>query len=256
MLLAFVRLFTITAVVIFSLVLAALGLRFLGDSQRYSDFQHPMKEHGFWHIFIIKDKSTRLPQGAFPGAKVQQLADQSLVVWPQNFVQHPDAARFLGQLNRDEWKTLAPQGFTLDEFLHEYANQPVLLEANLPHLRNAEAFRDKIRQARSDNNILIQTSSQSLKKSLKKLEPQWLYGATTAEIGKFRFTTALYLTGVVEAAFDFIIMPSYSDLQLKDLDARYIRALVSNSESSFDQVGLQGRSVDGVVTMHPVLSTE
>lgn len=256
MLLAFVRLLTIALVVIFSLFLAAFGVRYLGGTQDYADFEHPLKEQKFWRIEIIAGSPAEIPEDLIVGGRVQQLADQNLVIWPQNHVNTDEGSRFLAHLTMEQWKQVVPDGLSLDDFRTRFADRPIFFEINLPQILNIEEFRRKLRGDRKDNNVLIQTSSQNLKKSLKKIEPQWLYGATTAEIGKYRFTTALYLTGIVEAAFDFIIMPSYTAEQLKDLDNRFIRALMFSDEDKIPTEELAVRSIDGVVTTHPVLPTE
>lgn len=227
---AVVRLLFISFFSCFCVAAIVFGLRMVTKDRYFQPFDHPLNSSSNWTVAMnalspnIKPPSEE--QILIAGAQVQQLADQSLVLWPKHYILTNGQNKFLAQIQPEDWAQLAPESLSLDQFLLNNALRPIFLEVNHPQILNVKAFYEKIKSSRDNDNVLIQTSSQGLKNSLKKLDPRWLYGATTAELGKFRLMSAFFLETTLETTYDFAVADEFTDRQISELNKRHIRPLV------------------------------
>lgn len=231
MLIAVVRILFIGFLSVFGIGAALFGLRTLTQNQSYPDFPHPMKNQKIWQILWVPTAGPADGSSFIAGAQLQQLADESLVLWPTHYIKVNNKVRFLGQISPEEWKKLQPESLSFDEFLNKYSNQAIFVEVNHPKILDIGAFYEQIKNSRNDNRVLIQTSSQSLKTSLKRMAPTWLFGATTAEQGKFRLLSSIFLESLVETTYDFITLKNFTQMQLDELKKRHIHPLKFQDQS-------------------------
>ncbi len=232
---AFVRIFFIFFCCVFLAGTLIYGINRMAPDQ-YPTFEHPLRSGKPWVINYVYDSNSEFPEidsnanEVIYGAQLQELSDESLVLWPEHLIQSNGKVQFLKQMDPKAWSE-SKNSMSFDEFLQKYSDKPIYIEINHPQVFNIQAFMDKIKASRSDNRVLIQTSSQSLKKNLKEKEPRWLYGANTAEAGKFKLFSALYMAPILTAIYDFIVLDSYTDVQIEELKKRHITPLVKSEKS-------------------------
>lgn len=231
--LALVRIFTIFVVTILFVGSMIFVLNKMAPNT-FPEFEHSLKKSGDLTIeFVRKDSALFDPKTDITwiaGATLQQLSDQSLVLWPTHFINDGEKVRFITSIGPEEWETLAPQSLKFDEFLGKYDESPIFIEINHPTIFDVQAFYEQIKSSRSNDNVMIQTSSQSLKKLMKQREPRWLYGANTSEIGKFKLFSSIFLGSLVDATYDFVVLKKYTNEQLDELNKRHILPLLSRDD--------------------------
>jgi len=253
---AFVRLVQIAISVLLVFFLAVLAVRHLAESERHAPpFEEGIFQAPKWVIAMaaqtkveLVEDLNRTPQKIIFGAKIERLADGSIVVAPGKFLIQNGKQLFLGQVDLGVWRKLNPMGLLLEDFLNLTGERPVYLQMSRMTRYDHKALTDALTKLPSKKEILIQSVNQSLKGALKETSPRWIFGNTIAELGKIQIFTSLGLGPLVNSDADFYVLQKRNDGIENELKRRYRKVLVESNDFSL----LRDSALDGIiVTLRP-----
>lgn len=243
----FKSILSLLAIIFVVLLLGTVGvltLRKLGQEQQFAPLDHTLLNGGPWTIAFGGDPSqgpafskqafqaaAALSPSMILGATVQQLSDETLVVYPTHYLTGGTDLQYLVRMNLEQFRTAAPDAPTLEEFLGIAKGHPIYLNVD----RLIQAFVAKVAEEVSksfaDDQVLIASSSQPVKKYMKERKPLWLYGATAAEMGKLQLIGALYLEPILSIDADFVEADALPEHIREELRRRNIRLVFSKRTS-------------------------
>ncbi len=201
------------------------SLRFYGLGQYYQVYDHPvMKLPTPWVIAWGGDsqagpshtKKALLAasgiEGVFLGVNLQMNAEKHFYVIPAGLaISKEESFKKFKELTDAEVKSInlgeGESPLTLEEFLNEFPNQPVLLWIN-DNIENIDLRLEPIlKKYLSRSNILIHSEFDNVVKSLKKLLPELLYGTGVGQRVRMLMLGSLWLEPAASIDGDFLIAP-------------------------------------------------
>lgn len=257
------RIFIISIITLLWLVLAVMGLRKIGLNDQFQSFEHPLLKNEYWLVAWGGDPTehqamtrasfkaaANLSDNIILGASVQSVKGGKLVLAEKHFIFTDGELTFLSQLSFEEWKKANPDGLSLEEFLAEFPGRTLYLNFDRLNVLDTAQLVLSLKPLKERKRILVKSSPQGIKKSLKEKQPLWLYSNTTAEIGKLKVMLALFLEPIASLNADFFVDKSFNPRLLTEIRRRNKKAIFKPGPDDFD-VLLKAKNYDGIVTTRP-----
>ena len=257
------RLFIIAIIAMLWMALAIMGLRNIGMNDQIQAFEHPLLGKAYWLVAWGGDQSkyksmtmpafkaaAALNKNIILGAAVQSLKGGQLVLADKHFIFADDKLTFLSRLSYDEWMGSNPEGVTLEEFIAEFPDRVLYLNLDRLNVLDSAQLHKTLLPLKENKRVLVKSSPQGIKKSLKEKQPLWLFSNTTAEMGKFKVMQALFLESIASLNADFFVDKSFSPRLLDEIRRRSKKAIL-NPLPEETEVLLKAKSYDGLVTTRP-----
>lgn len=262
MLSAFRRLFIIAAGAILWIAFALIAIRHLGGGQNYADSDHPLMKEKAWIVYdistspAIHQNPTQLQadlEKTNPPKNLSQIilklpvrlsndgiwvvSNRDYVTFTSGEVKPIIAATLkelepLGVFSIDTWVGAfeKPAGFLL-KGIYFYS-----LDPSGGQLEQLSEFVKK--RPHLKDHVLFSSPYARGNQEMRKIEPLWLYGASTTDISKLRFFTSLYIEPVATSNADFVEFISIPHPRLvEELNHRKRRVLFYlKNESSLEKL--------------------
>lgn len=262
MLSAFSRLFLIAAGAILWIAFALVAIRHLGGGQNYADSDHPLMKEKTWIIYDISTSPaiSQLPDQVhadllkeIPAAQLSQVILKLPVrlsndgVW---VVSNRDYVTFAtGEVKpiiAASLKEIEPLGVhSIETWVNAFETASAFglkgiyfysLDPSAGQLEQLSEFVKK--KPHLKDRVLFASPYARGNQEMRKIEPLWLYGASTTDISKLRFFTSLYIEPVATSNADFVEFISVPHPRLvEELNHRKRRVLFFlKNESSLEKL--------------------
>jgi hypothetical protein len=232
---------------------AIYGIRKIGLNERFSPLTHSAFTQSPWIIATPNptqkniDHVYGLGANFIFGSKVQRTSDHIWVLSNATFVELDGVPKRIHQIDFKTWGQLHPNELNLESVLKQYKEKFIYLDTRLiPPLQFSE-FLKFIRDEKI-TGLLLNAQNRQNKLLAKKLEPFWLFEATTSELAAIKFLSSLYLESVSSQDADFYITDKYNVRIASEARRRQRRYLLKLDlpPDHFDF-----SSVDGIITAQP-----
>lgn len=223
MLAAFSRLISIAIAVLFSAFLAVFGLRWLGSSQQYAPMEHPLLK---WPFLTVAESLNAAASGP----------------WLQRLRLRLNAEREWQYLEEDQMrplKDLKPAAGAVGVWLEVI--DPTSAD-RLP------ALSEWVEAKKLDTAVVFHSAYQAINREMRKVEPMWLYGTSTAEAAKLRFLNSLFLETVASLDSDILVVDKFDSSRLAaEIRKRHKKIFLLTRDSEAAQASKDSQIVDGVI---------
>jgi hypothetical protein len=185
-------------------------LRYMGANQQYSPVEHPLMNQKKWPIAELQDPigmGTSSPK-LFLYLKLYLSRDSEWIVFEKNTVLNQQKElRPLNALTASELDALGVP--TLEKVLAANPGRTFLFYIEDSTVRAFDKIVSLVKKYNLGEKVLIGSNYQVVLSAVRKLEPMWLYGASTPELSKLRFFTSIFLEPLATTNSDFFI---FSDI--------------------------------------------
>lgn len=226
MLNAFGRLIGIAFFSIFGIFLAVFGMRWLGSGQNYAEIEHPLLSQPF---LIVSTTPPAPPAEPYLihwrlrlNAERQWQIEQSgnLTPLPKSLLLEP-----LGGM----------AGYWLEVF------DPTAKE----ELQSLSEF---VKKSGLEKAVVFSSSYQSIIREMRKLEPMWLYGTSTAEGAKIRFLNSVFLETIATIDADIVLVDKVNSARLvQEIRKRHKKIFLLTRTSEAARSLKDAQMIDGVM---------
>ncbi|MEK6554069.1 MAG: hypothetical protein AABZ31_02425 [Bdellovibrionota bacterium] len=217
MLKAFGRLFLIAFCSLFFMFLVISMLRMLGTSQQYSGIEHPLLNQKKWAFAEVQNEAQvqNLNPKVSLFLKLYLSKDTEWIVAEKNFIL--SAEKKVQPLNSLTAEELSGYGvLTLDKILTASPGRPALLYIEDSSVRAFDKITALVKKHNLAEKVLIGSNYQIVLTEVRKLEPLWLYAASTSEISKLRFFTSIFIEPLATTNSDFVVFTDEPNERLVD----------------------------------------
>lgn len=268
------RLLLISLATVFLFVFALLGVRFWGLAIPYQRFDHDfLKQPPFWAVRVTTLNEAKNLVQAEPQVilwlDIRQSLDRRLLVLPvkaTEFVLHLKTLgdRWQGdqvyRYDLSELRPLFPEAPLLEDLLKEFPEQRVILNI-VDNVADIQLLiRDTLKPFSPEKRVLIQSDTDVILKSLKELQPLWLYGTSWADIMKLLTfdsvglgPAAPYKGDVFIAPMEISGRPAYNEAVLDEVRRRQKSVFLGPLQNDDEFSKALESKPDGLIFANPEL---
>lgn len=201
------RLFLVSIFSVFIFFICLLTVKFWGQGQTYSEYHHPFYQQSPSVIEFYRPDFAHL-QEAFNSNKnlyldVAITFDQKLVVPKRKWVSTEKPLRLF------DYQDVKKDVILITEIKDSLKNKKIIfnISENAQAIHETFAYTMKLIGFEKGENFVVTSQYEAPLKSLKEIEPAWIYGSTQPEILKIVAMQSMYLIEAVNIRADILIHP-------------------------------------------------
>ncbi|OFZ10518.1 MAG: hypothetical protein A2Z20_02735 [Bdellovibrionales bacterium RBG_16_40_8] len=240
MLFAFARLLLIAISALLCLFLAIFGLRFLGEAQRYSEFNHPLVTT---HPWIIADGGNldAGPKQSLVALKSAAESSPEIFLALTIRISHDDEKWVLFDHKQSRENMLA-----FEDALKALPNARFYIIIDQPGGNKLDDIFTLIKNFQLEDSVVLTSPFADTLREIRNKSARWLTGASTSEATKAQFMTSLFLETMVDLPGDVFIVEKFRPRLFTELSRRK-KVLIFKTDdptalarvrSEFSQVGV------------------
>ena len=245
MLKAFLRLFFIALASLIWLVLVVLSLRFLAGQPQYAPADHPLLGRPNWQILdLLKSNPSTLPpsKDLILLARLYLSREGQWVVSTQSYL--PTTFQPLNSLSNEELKAAGIS--SLASWVEQHRDFYFLFQIEDSAAQALDQISELVAKFDLKERVLITSRYSSVLTKMREREPLWLYGASTSEISRLRFLSAIYLEPIVSLQSDFLILDRWPNERMRnEIKRRHKKFIFQISSEKIDAELIQ--KTDGIL---------
>ncbi|MCB0349951.1 MAG: hypothetical protein KDD38_02135 [Bdellovibrionales bacterium] len=273
---AFGRLLLIAAISSLCIIFVVFGLRLVGAKQTYSDFTHPLLDHGRWLIanggdldFGPEQSMTALRHAVevnphiFLGLKIRLTLDGHWVLYaPSRLEQLTSGNGFVLQKNLDEITSLkfkdSPDQSPLEisTVFKEFPNANYYIDVLQPGATQLKSLYRLIKEHHLEKKVILTSGFVDTLTNLRDEDAVWLTGASTAEYSKSQFMNSIFLETVMGLNFDVFVTDKNTPRLISELKRRKKIVVFKVDDRPELMSALATDSQIGILTKRPSYFTQ
>lgn len=224
----YLRLVRISVSVIIAAILGLFVLHFLGNLQRFGEFNHPFKELPFV-IFADAGDQDLAPLGTkasfaaaqnldyqvIPALPLHLSADNQWVIFPLERLEQSTDGQ--GVVEIHTWEKLsklnAGQGLgllRLEDYLNEFKPEWLLIDIRSRSREGITSLLKVLDAADLKEHVLVKSPYPQIINELRKERAFWLFGADSTSLARWEVMAALFILNTAEIRADFLFTSNNS----------------------------------------------
>ncbi len=226
------RLFFISVNVLLWSALVIGFLRYLGNQQSYTQFDHVILNQD--QILLYKTNSLDSI------LQIPEIVENKWNIIPMINVEIRERDWHVVEiLSKNPYKTKSH--LLLDEFLNTYQLSKLAINVANKHLRNLKRLSEILAQ-KENVEVLFTSETTGILHEVRKEKPKWLFMSSHALVAKLQIMGALYLENLVQINEDLVFLNSSNELDerlLTEVNKRYKKIILKvNKKPNADQQSL------------------